>query len=147
MLASISIDRSEISFNLFESLYYDNLIIKKRIYDFQRWMSWFSQRWRTQRNAICNVNCRLSESSNLWTHIALPISVGSIPIWVFVNLTSRLIIVIINVRVFGLILCFVVWNERLTWRISEIWIEWLINLCWFLQFLFFLLNFLNQTSN
>jgi len=34
-------------------------------------MSWLSQRWRTQRNAIRDANCRASESSNLWTHIAL----------------------------------------------------------------------------
>ena len=26
---------------------------------FQRWISWFAQRWRTPRNAICNVNCRI----------------------------------------------------------------------------------------
>ena len=26
---------------------------------FQRWISWFPQRWRTPRNAICNVNCRI----------------------------------------------------------------------------------------
>ena len=28
-------------------------------YTFQRWISGFSQRWRTPRNAICNVNCRI----------------------------------------------------------------------------------------
>ena len=26
---------------------------------FQRWIPWFPQRWRTPRNAICNVNCRI----------------------------------------------------------------------------------------
>ena len=29
-------------------------------YNFQRWMSRFPQRWRTQRNAIRNANCRTS---------------------------------------------------------------------------------------
>jgi len=29
------------------------------------------QRWRTQRNAKCSVNCRIRESSDLWTQIAL----------------------------------------------------------------------------
>ena len=29
-------------------------------YNFQRWMSWFPQRWRTQRNAIRNANCKTS---------------------------------------------------------------------------------------
>ena len=28
-------------------------------FTFQRWISWFPQRWRTPRNAICNVNCRI----------------------------------------------------------------------------------------
>ena len=27
--------------------------------NFQRWISWLSQRWRTQRNAIRNANCRI----------------------------------------------------------------------------------------
>ena len=39
--------------------------------NFWQRISWFSHRWRTQRIAISNVNCR-SESSNLWTHLALP---------------------------------------------------------------------------
>jgi hypothetical protein len=30
------------------------------IYNFQRWMSRFPQRWRTQRNAIRNANCKTS---------------------------------------------------------------------------------------
>jgi len=29
-------------------------------YNFQRWMSRFPQRWRTQRNAIRNANCKTS---------------------------------------------------------------------------------------
>jgi hypothetical protein len=32
----------------------------KYIYNFQRWMSRFPQRWRTQRNAIRNANCKTS---------------------------------------------------------------------------------------
>jgi len=28
--------------------------------NFQRWTTWFPQRWRTQRNAIRNANCRTS---------------------------------------------------------------------------------------
>ena len=32
---------------------------KLLIYNFQRWMSRLSQRWRTQRNAIRNANCRI----------------------------------------------------------------------------------------
>ena len=35
-------------------------------------MSWLPHRWRTQWNAIRNANCNISESSNLWTHLALP---------------------------------------------------------------------------
>ena len=31
----------------------------KTLYNFQQWISWFSHRWRTQRIAICNVNCRI----------------------------------------------------------------------------------------
>ena len=30
---------------------------KQMTYNFQRWMSWLPQRWRTQRNAIRNANC------------------------------------------------------------------------------------------
>ena len=30
-----------------------------KLYNFQQWISWFSHRWRTQRNAISNVNCRI----------------------------------------------------------------------------------------
>ena len=29
-------------------------------YNFQQWMSWLPQRWRTQRNAIRNTNCKTS---------------------------------------------------------------------------------------
>ena len=29
-------------------------------YNFQQWMSWIPQRWRTQRNVIRNANCRTS---------------------------------------------------------------------------------------
>ena len=33
---------------------------KKKIqWIFQRWISWFPQRWRTPRNAIRNANCRI----------------------------------------------------------------------------------------
>ena len=39
---------------------------------FQQWMSWLLHRWRTQRNAIRHANCKTSESSKLWTHLALP---------------------------------------------------------------------------
>ena len=31
----------------------------KQIYNFQQRISWLSHRWRTQRNAISNVNCRI----------------------------------------------------------------------------------------
>ena len=31
----------------------------KMKYNFQQRISWLSHRWRTQRNAICNVNCRI----------------------------------------------------------------------------------------
>ena len=31
----------------------------KPLYNFQQWISWLSHRWRTQRNAISNVNCRI----------------------------------------------------------------------------------------
>ena len=52
-------------------------------------MSRFSQRWRTQRNAIRNANCRISESSNFWTQIALPGTPGSIPVSVSVDTTRK----------------------------------------------------------
>lgn len=42
---------------------------------FQQRMSRFLQRWRTQRNAIRNANCTISESSKLWTQLALPCGV------------------------------------------------------------------------
>ena len=35
-------------------------------------MSWLPYRWRTQRNAIRHANCNTSESSKLWTQLALP---------------------------------------------------------------------------
>jgi hypothetical protein len=35
-------------------------------------MSWLPHRWRTQWNAIRHANCKTSESSKLWTHLALP---------------------------------------------------------------------------
>ena len=38
---------------------FKTLNYKKWHYNFQRWMSRFSQRWRTQRNAIRNANCRI----------------------------------------------------------------------------------------
>ena len=44
------------------TLYYVNECIRLRPikqYNFQQWISWFSHRWRTQRIAICNVNCRI----------------------------------------------------------------------------------------
>ena len=40
---------------------------------FQQWMSWLPHRWRTQWNAIRHANCKISESSKLWTHLALPL--------------------------------------------------------------------------
>ncbi len=49
--------------------------------NFWQRISWLSQRWRTQRNAIRNVNCKLRESSNLWTHIALCGIPQSMPVW------------------------------------------------------------------
>ena len=33
--------------------------ITRNQYNFQQWISWLSHRWRTQRNAIRNVNCRI----------------------------------------------------------------------------------------
>ena len=35
------------------------ILISQQIENFQRWISWFPYRWRTQRNAICNANCRI----------------------------------------------------------------------------------------
>ena len=52
-------------------------------------MSRFSQRWRTQRNAIRNANCRICESSNFWTQIALPGTPGSMPVSVSVDTTRK----------------------------------------------------------
>ena len=36
-----------------------SLSAHKIVYNFQQWISWLSHRWRTQRNAISNVNCRI----------------------------------------------------------------------------------------
>ena len=46
-------------------------------------MSWLPYRWRTQRNAIRHANCKTSESSKLWTHLALPL--GSMSVGVSVH--------------------------------------------------------------
>ena len=54
----------------------------------QQWMSWLSQRWRTQRNAIRSVICTIREPSNLWTHIALEASAKSMPAWASVCLLT-----------------------------------------------------------
>lgn len=35
------------------------LLPLKNLYNFQQRISWLSHRWRTQRNAISNVNCRI----------------------------------------------------------------------------------------
>ena len=51
-------------------------------------MSWLSQRWRTQRNAIRSVICTIREPSNLWTHIALEASAKSMPAWASVCLLT-----------------------------------------------------------
>ena len=62
-------------------IFFTNLFYKEKNYKFenifitknkntQRWISWFPYRWRTQRNAICNANCKIHESSNLWTQLA-----------------------------------------------------------------------------
>ena len=61
--------------------------ITKKHYNLQRRISWLSQRWRTQRNAIRNANCRLSESSKFWTQVALPGFPGSMLVSVSVTLT------------------------------------------------------------
>lgn len=39
-------------------------------YNSKRRIAWFPQRWRTQRDAIRNVNCRTCESSKFWTQMA-----------------------------------------------------------------------------
>ena len=44
---------------------------KKKNENFKRWISWFPYRWRTQRTAISNANCRIRESFDFWTQHAL----------------------------------------------------------------------------
>ena len=46
------------------------LLNNLNILNFQRWISRLLYRWRTQRNAIRNANCRIRESSDLWTQVA-----------------------------------------------------------------------------
>ena len=75
------------------------------IYNFQQRMSWLPQRWRTQRNAIRNANCRIRESSNLWTHIALPGFPGSMLVWVSVNPTHMTFCCTECVCIWALIKC------------------------------------------
>ena len=58
--------------NLKTSVSYILCMVHANTYNFQQWMSRLPQRWWTQRNAIRNANCTTSESSKLWTHIALP---------------------------------------------------------------------------
>ena len=43
------------------TLWYGNVCcdVNAFIYNFQQRISWLSHRWRTQRNAISNVNCRI----------------------------------------------------------------------------------------
>lgn len=48
------------------------LQLNTNVKHFQQWMSWLPHRWRTQWNAIRHANCKISESSKLWTHLALP---------------------------------------------------------------------------
>ena len=44
----------------------DVVVIPKIIpYNFQQWMSWLPQRWRTQRNAIRSANCNTSRIINI----------------------------------------------------------------------------------
>ena len=44
-----------------QCMMYCPLFVKEKlsIITFQRWIPWLPQRWRTPRNAICNVNCRI----------------------------------------------------------------------------------------
>ena len=55
--------------------------------NFQRWMSWLAQRWRTQRTAIRSVNCRIQWIIRLlnakgavgvssWRHVCFSVSVS-----------------------------------------------------------------------
>ena len=74
----------------FLTLCLKNIMNKQFKNNFQQRISWLSHRWRTQRNAISNVNCRIRESSNLWTHIALFGIPKSMLVWVSVN-TSKLL--------------------------------------------------------
>ena len=71
-----------------KNLIFSNIWENSKIsYNLQRRISWLSQRWRTQRNAIRNANCRLSESSKFWTQVALPGFPGSMLVSVSVTLT------------------------------------------------------------
>jgi hypothetical protein len=40
-------------------MYVNRMLCLYNIYNFQQRISWLSHRWRTQRNAISNVNCRI----------------------------------------------------------------------------------------
>jgi hypothetical protein len=59
--------------------------------NFWQRISWLSQRWRTQRIAISNVNCIFRESLNLWTHIALFGTPKSMSVWESVQLSFTLL--------------------------------------------------------
>ena len=79
----------------------------------QQWMSWLSQRWRTQRNAIRSVICTVREPSNLWTHIALEASAKSMPAWASVCLLTSLLFLSVDLGVRNLLFY---WKTRVAWK-------------------------------
>ena len=67
------------------SLYLSDFTQKYSFTNFQRWMSWLAQRWRTQRTAIRSVNCRIQWIIRLlnakgavrvssWRHVCFSVS-------------------------------------------------------------------------
>ena len=63
--------------------------------NFQRWMSWLLYRWRTQRNAISNANCRTQwiikslnascASGTSWEHACLSVGLSFLNHYLFVD--------------------------------------------------------------
>ena len=47
------------TYSMLQNVILIGLIAFKNLYNFQQRISWLSHRWRTQRNAISNVNCRI----------------------------------------------------------------------------------------
>lgn len=99
---------------------------------FQQRMSRFLQRWRTQRNAIRNANCTISESSKLWTQLALPCGVCLLEcLWIPHTLSSchgstsrrTLALLLARMVVRSSRVWFAIKSEAVRWVDGEAWVS------------------------